>query len=147
MDISVATSVPYEQWEACDSYFISEFPHKSWGHELGPSVYLIRSCTVHHRCTINCANWHVCFSVPPFAQQVVIIIEDSGDSKWTKGQTRYFQIFQKILGIWVHKTLQRRHAWVLASGMRNLKHVSRNTDQFLELRLRKELITIRHCRN
>ena len=87
------------------------------------------------------------FSNSPFAQQVVIIIEDSGDSKWTKGQTRYFQIFQKILGIWVHKTLQRRHAWVLASGMRNLKHVSRNTDQFLELRLRKELITIRHCRN
>ena len=75
------------------------------------------------------------FSNSPFAQQVLIIIEDDGDSKWTKGQTRYFQNFQKILGIWVHKTLQGRHACVLTPSMRNLKHTSRNTDQFLELRL------------
>ena len=67
------------------------------------------------------------FSNSPFAQQVLIIIEEGGNSKWTKGQTRYFQNFQKIIGIWVHKTLQRRHAWVLTSGMRNLKHISRNT--------------------
>lgn len=44
------------------------------------------------------------FSNSPFAQQVVNIMEDSVTTSEQKDKLDTFQIFQKILGIWVHKT-------------------------------------------
>lgn len=75
------------------------------------------------------------------AQQVFIAVIDNGggsDSE-KKDKLDTFKFFRKFLVVGFTR-LQWGHAWVLTSGTRSLKHVSRNNDQYLEHRLPLEHI-------